>query len=1071
MNVLQLIKLKFMSRRCLACAAMVLFFAASTTMPLFAKGEDSPKAKKIQELKRAAPQLKKTRGFEDRKIGQMDNGQMVINYDNNGLFGDREFTRSIEWPAGSQNFFVWQAGIVFGAVTANGDTISSESYWDISDAQFNPESGFDNPDYVSPTLQTPIVARSDIAESFAPAWNGQWPGLDGTFIDAASLKNLARQESYWVMRDNNDPEVAPAVPLNLEVEARLMEINSSLTKDIVFAIYKVKNISGSTLSNCRFGVLVDPDMPALVGAEFADDDGGFVKDLDLSWARDTDNFYDSKPGFNIGHFGTKFLKSPVVDGEELGLTAWALFEYGDMPAAGEFPLTPDGPDPSQPAFASRDLAQYQYMTPGLFMKPAFNTDVVYLMSSGDFTLADGESVDMAVAFIAAPDFEGLIDNAIAAQTVFDNNFVGPTAPIAPAITAVPGNQTVTLYWDSEPSESSTDPLTGRADFEGYRIYRSEDRGTTWGEKTDNFDVYPNGFIPVAEYDVVNSPGELASVVVSHSNQVSTASITSLGLADGSHPGDAAGIDNSTFFSNDNFQIIFDDDSTFKVLNASQGLLLDYLGDLSAAVGFAVLDPDFNLLGNNPDQTHGIYRSGDVIYVTGVFVEIDDAPGNPVQAGDVFLIDQRKNDAGKNAGLAHSWTDPEELLNGYEYWYTVAAYDREDLALGVPVNENRAATVADAFSNDQTVAVIPQAPPAGFIPARVDTSFEHVAGTSDVDGFVLEVLDPRLVSGHTYEISFDTSGADKTFTVTDLDISQAVLSNQPFYDAAQDNAKLFDGMRLLVSDVEAGVNLDASGQVGDAVGGELSITQVRLPEPDGLFLDRDYELRFTDEIWTYTDWNLGTPVTANFAVFDVTAGNEIQITVEIRDAADGNGNGQWDATERERIIFVNTAYTGSGAFEGVYPDDYAWRIRLETTDPDGIVDTGNVFRVITNKPLTVADLYTFDTTSENVDASLAKNDMELIRVVPNPFIVTSGFDTVKDRHEVHFTRLPERCTIKIFTITGELVKTITHDRSAEGVNFARWDLKTEFGSEVAYGVYLYHIKSDVGTQMGKMAVMR
>ena len=164
------------------------------------------------------------------------------------------------------------------------------------------------------------MARSDIAESFTPAWNGMWQSLEEGFINPDILKDLARQETFWVMRDNNDPAASPAVPVGVEVEARLLQINSSLTKDIVFGIFKVTNISGGPLSNCRFGVLVDPDMPAYVGAEFADDDGAFIKDLNLSYARDTDNFYESRPGFNIGYFGTMFLRSPVVDGVELSVS-------------------------------------------------------------------------------------------------------------------------------------------------------------------------------------------------------------------------------------------------------------------------------------------------------------------------------------------------------------------------------------------------------------------------------------------------------------------------------------------------------------------------------------------------------------------------------------------------------------------------------------------------------------------------------------------------------------------------------------------------------------------------------
>jgi hypothetical protein len=311
---------------------------------------------------------------------------------------------------------IWQAGIIFGAVTSNGDTICSESYVDVSDNQFNPEPGFDNPDYVFPSLNSPIVARSDIIESYAPGWNGLWPSLEGGFINPEILRNLARQESYWVMRDNNDPVASPESPLPLEVVCRLIAINEIQTRDIVFAIYWVKNIGAENLRRCRFGLLVDPDMPALVGADFDDDDAVFIRDINLAYARDSDNLYLGRP---VGYLGIKLLRSPRVEGQELGLTGWTTFGYADMPDSGKFYLSATGPDPTLGTFANRDHAQYGYMQPGLFMAPRLNNDVIFLMSSSQLELAAGDSVEIAVAFIAASDFDGLLNNAASAQATFE----------------------------------------------------------------------------------------------------------------------------------------------------------------------------------------------------------------------------------------------------------------------------------------------------------------------------------------------------------------------------------------------------------------------------------------------------------------------------------------------------------------------------------------------------------------------------------------------------------------------------------------------------------------------------
>ncbi|HSD63672.1 MAG TPA: hypothetical protein VLB50_07730, partial [Ignavibacteriaceae bacterium] len=51
-------------------------------------------------------------------------------------------------------------------------------------------------------------------------------------------------------------------------------------------------------------------------------------------------------------------------------------------------------------------------------------------------------------------------------------YILPAPPIYPNLKVVPGNQKVIIYWSNR-SENSIDPISGRKDFEGYRIYRTE----------------------------------------------------------------------------------------------------------------------------------------------------------------------------------------------------------------------------------------------------------------------------------------------------------------------------------------------------------------------------------------------------------------------------------------------------------------------------------------------------------------------------------------------------------------------------------------------------------------------
>ena len=66
-------------------------------------------------------------------------------------------------------------------------------------------------------------------------------------------------------------------------------------------------------------------------------------------------------------------------------------------------------------------------------------------------------------------------------------------------------------------------------------------------------------------------------------------------------------------------------------------------------------------------------------------------------------------------------------------------------------------------------------------------------------------------------------------------------------------------------------------------------------------------------------------------------------------------------------------------------------------------------------------------------------------------------------------LPPECTIKIFTVRGELVKEIYHNNNSGDED---WNLTNLSGNEVAYGLYLYYISTPSGaTSIGKFAIIK
>ncbi|MFA3781811.1 hypothetical protein ABRY23_01950 [Melioribacteraceae bacterium 4301-Me] len=85
-------------------------------------------------------------------------------------------------------------------------------------------------------------------------------------------------------------------------------------------------------------------------------------------------------------------------------------------------------------------------------------------------------------------------------------------------------------------------------------------------------------------------------------------------------------------------------------------------------------------------------------------------------------------------------------------------------------------------------------------------------------------------------------------------------------------------------------------------------------------------------------------------------------------------------------------------------------------------------------------------------------MDQIRVVPNPFYIGAAAElTFGDQqpNRLAFFNIPGRCTIKIYTELGELIKTIEH---TDGSGDAYWDSVTSSNQVVVSGLYIAVIEN-------------
>jgi hypothetical protein len=96
-------------------------------------------------------------------------------------------------------------------------------------------------------------------------------------------------------------------------------------------------------------------------------------------------------------------------------------------------------------------------------------------------------------------------------------------------------------------------------------------------------------------------------------------------------------------------------------------------------------------------------------------------------------------------------------------------------------------------------------------------------------------------------------------------------------------------------------------------------------------------------------------------------------------------------------------------------------------------------------------------------------LEDIKVVPNPYHDKSTkFNWPGELNKLLFINVPTECTIRIFTVTGDLVKIIQH---TDGTTEETWNQVTDDNQLIYSGVYLFHVESEIGNAVGKFVVVR
>ncbi|HYE96122.1 MAG TPA: hypothetical protein VD962_07915, partial [Rubricoccaceae bacterium] len=678
--------------------------------------------------------------------------------------------------------------------------------------------------------------------------------------------------------------------------------------------------------------------------------------------------------------------------------------------------------------------RFDLLAPGA---PPPSTDNDLFVSSGIFPLRAGQTERVSFAVILGTvDYsrnEGDVPNRYRdlltkrqnAQEAYEADYRFAQAPVCPTVRAVPGNGQVTLYWDARAEDSFDSfiadldlPGLNPRDFEGYRVYRATDPAFLDARLvTDGFGNLT--FLrPIAQFDLIDQ-------------------------YEGFHP---------------------------VAVNGTQF----YLGT--------------NLL-----------------------------------------------DAGEASnGLAHVFTDS-TAVNGISYYYAVTSYDFGATPANIPPTE---CAIAISLNPDgsirrlgpNVVSVTPTQEAAGYVDPSL--TIEHRQGFA-TGTLSYRVVDPTtLQDGHLYRVTFrDTlilgqvnqQGVQITqdtirtrdFSLFDVTDGETLLANSlsflPQYDplVTEGFQLLFNPVFLAEPDPTLSDWVDDNNAVFD-----LAVSRFNLPSNfPGTRFPADYRIEVGGAgFGQSTAFTLRIPLTrtlqakpTNFRLFRRVIGPDGQATeVEAQyafwdltgEGADPYGPG---SAATNLLSADPEALNGQGESDRILilediPGDRVtgltptWMVSLNYAGVTGRRNpqAGDDGQVVIRKPFLASDIFEFSVTGARFDPAAAAGLLDQIRVVPNPYVGQSRFEQAnpfpsgRGERVIRFINLPPRATIRIFTISGRLVRTIERNEgSNEGLTpemlldgDEEWDLLSEDNLEVSYGVYLYHVEAPgVGETTGTFALIK
>ncbi len=368
-------------------------------------------------------------------------------------------------------------------------------------------------------------------------------------------KVVADQEAFTVSFARNIAETGnydvPNGHLMIYTTLRGLSWGGDLAEDFLFWIFSVTNIGTEPIDSTYFGMFADFDFPWASYEEYhsysetecfafdtydIDDETGEELKIGYGWDGDGDiaganvgdweyheaKLTDETPVKNVALAGIIFLQTPkdTLTGEELGVTTWdafAITEKGTVEGIGNYTsrfywlnvantgqfgrdTDPDDPDGDR-------IDNWTWENPfpkGSEQLYSYGSRCGMTINTGPFRLDPGETDTLICATIMGENRADLFKNAKVARQIFKSGWIVPKPPFEPRLITEVRSGKITLKWGTISENDSLNELVGRQPFEGYKIFRSEDGGKTWGKLpiTDENGTVVD-YVPAAQYDLAN----------------------------------------------------------------------------------------------------------------------------------------------------------------------------------------------------------------------------------------------------------------------------------------------------------------------------------------------------------------------------------------------------------------------------------------------------------------------------------------------------------------------------------------------------------------------------------------